>query len=854
MDINDRIRDFRDSVTPDLYRPSDFIDWESLDSLLDRLRPGVIAIQTNEPPGGHTTESLGRALYKEPNTLEVLMLLTAIRSDVRFEDGRQIPARALPNPKIEECQNIASVFLDIGINQTLLGAHELEKQVMVAIIASQADRRRFPTRNRLEYRVQNLVLQALSDANKQGVNCKLVHKSDFPPAAKRKADHVISISDGNPVVVSTVFQTQSGGRQQRDLRTTFPKLRSDLEKDGLVFCLIADGQGIKEASDKALTELLKGVPHCMTMRQGENGALTDVIMQNRYKENSRQSASPALETIIESILAEGGSAKVEDLPSSSTKARLALASYAKKNSELGLVLTGGGKQLAWRRPDDVRLAIKLSEEFGRESALELWSNLIGADIEAVDSVLPRAVVTPTKDSNLPSRFLAFASQDSFANSLVAKIAQTSFEMCPEATLAILLVRQMLSPTNLSELRRQQLILPVNVIVVDVGKLETMAKGLEDPAVSFAKVVLEQSDLEKVSPFVVRGVTPAGMFYGRGEEEATLLSSLGASSVAILGGRRIGKTSLIKHTTSRLLEAGFLPFFCDCQAVRNWEDFGGLISKLWGVDVPRSFRPHHLYNLVEKLAEGKTGKLVILLDEIDQLLDWDMKHTDDEVPESFFRACRAISQENLSQFVFSGERVIARKIWDPHSPHWNFCKPLLLRQLDRTATESLIQEPLLRLGIEIGDKESLGEEVWIRTSGHPELVQFIGDALIRRLNTEVRTRLALDFEDVIAVTDRFEYAEQYIETYWGQATDLEKLVSIFLSQKSSDLKQIMADLERHDIQPNHNTILESLRMLELYGLVKQTDGEFQISAEWFGLALGYYGGATELARRQIQETR
>lgn len=852
MSLNDRIENLRNSITPDLYDPNDFINWDTVQSVIERLQPGILSIKGNKPSRRFTATSLGKAIFEEPNALEVLMILTAIRGAVRFQDGRYIPNRSQSVSSRKECDKVASVFIDIGVDKILGSTEELDQQVLTAVVADQADRRRFPTKTRLEERVSDLVKQAIEHSEKKGIGCELASKSNFPPVAKRASDYVISIKGRNAIVIRIVFQAQAGGRQQRDLKTTYPNLKSEMERDELVLCLIADGQGIKEASDSTLNELLKGVPNCMTLQQAENGALADVIVKNQDWIESKKSTAPALDTIIESILFEGESVSAADLPSSSAQSRMALASYVEKHPDIGLALVKGGDSVKWHRPEEVHLGKELLKKFNPQSALELLARLIGAEFKKVKCSLPAVFVSPPKGANLPVKIIAFSSKDDFSPSLIANAAQKSFELLPDTRLSILIVKDPLSSSDLSALRRQQIVLTVNVIVLDVEMLADMAKGRDDPLDLILQLVLEQSDLEKVSPFVLRGATPAQMFYGREAEEAVLLGSLTSNSVAIIGGRRIGKTSLIMHTQKRLSEAGFTSYFCDCQHVRNWEDFGNLVSRRWKVKVPSKFKPHHLFDLMGNLSNTQGKDLVILMDEVDQLLDWDQSHSEDEAPEAFFRACRSISQQGIAQFVFSGERVISQKIWDPHSPHWNFCKPLSLRQLNHQETVSLITEPLINLGITIDEPESLADEVWKRTSGHPELVQFVGDALIKKLNTDSRSRLDLGSNDVVEVTDCFEYAEQYLETYWGQSTNTEKIISIFLSQASTDMKGLTSELKTHSIKLDHASILDSLRMLDLYGVIHQSDQQFTLKAEWFGLALGYYGGLGELIDRYAKE--
>ena len=128
----------------------------------------------------------------------------------------------------------------------------------------------------------------------------------------------------------------------------------------------------------------------------------------------------------------------------------------------------------------------------------------------------------------------------------------------------------------------------------------------------------------------------------------------------------------------------------------------------------------------RLDDGSGRPLVLLLDEIDRLLDWDYNQTESGVNEAFFRTCRTISQEGKAQFVFSGERIIAQKLWDPHSPHWNFCRPLQLQQLNSEASEKLLLDPLKSLQIEVDNLASFRKAAWHYTSGHPQIIQFLGD--------------------------------------------------------------------------------------------------------------------------------
>jgi hypothetical protein len=263
----------------------------------------------------------------------------------------------------------------------------------------------------------------------------------------------------------------------------------------------------------------------------------------------------------------------------------------------------------------------------------------------------------------------------------------------------------------------------------------------------------------------------------------------------------------------------------------------------------------LFDVVSQLRQRGNDRVVILLDEIDQLLDWDRKrHGEDNVSEAFFRVCRSISQQGLAQFVFSGERTIADRIWDPASPHWNFCRPLMLRQLTEAATRELILEPLKGMGIAMVSADEIAAATWDRTSGHPELVQVIGDGMVSQVNSRSRTEIYCDVDDVFNVTDNYEFAEQYLETYWGQATTLEKLLSLLLQHEGRSLDFFATWLHAAGINVELGKIQSGLRMLELYGVADQDSVGYSLRLNWFEAAASYYGGIDAAIHRFAAELK
>jgi hypothetical protein len=853
-DVEDLIR----TVTPDLYRAEDLVRWEQVSAQLEAWQPGIRALEHLATTAYKDQSALGSVLAEEPSAYEVLKRLLSMRGAIGFADGRELPARL---SDVHNLNSVAELFTDIGVWEVLKPYARVEPMAKVALIAAGADRRRFNVRGRLDEWVKQAVTVAIETIEQDsGLQLAMADPRSVPvlkdSSAPRALDYILTV-DGSPfAAVATVFQTSSGGRQQRDLARTYSALQRELDEVPAGLILIVDGRGIRETPRRVLSEMITGVAACMTFRQADEGALATALIDLAKHSGVREELTAPLDRLIENLLHDKLRVDVADLPVSQDRGRLALVGYETDHPELALTLTSDGTALEWTRIDSVRRAARLSsmnQEDAVRSAVEVFAELIEASLVARPTPSSSVeasytvVVEKRQDPVLPRYTLVMSSPDAPTAFVLRSTAKESAKEASEAKLAVLIAPIAPPPEEFAGL---QAALAATVVVLDYQDLLKIAQTAELPRDGFVSAVLERADVAKVSPFVVRSVTPERIFFGREKEQATLVSTLASNSVALLGGRRIGKTSLLRRAESWLRDGDFFPVFGDCQTVGSWEEFGRLVRREWECEVPHDFKPPNLFDVVEQLADRSNNRLVFLLDEIDHLLSRDQSVEFEGVREAFFRACRAISQQGLAQFVFSGERTIAKKLWDPQSPHWNFCRPLQLRQLDREPAERLLVTPLQSLGIELLNEAEFRQLAWRFTSGHPQLIQLLGDRLVDLVSDKPRgSRGQLALDDLAEVVERLSYAEPYLETYWGQATDLEKLVSAVVAMGLTVPKEITAYVsERYNIPLTGDAALAALRMLELYGIVDPEKDGYKIRAEWFGDALEWYGGAQQVGRR------
>jgi len=840
------IQEFRDSVTPILLAQDDFIKWGAVNAALSKHEKAALSLQRLRDSGEVNEKSLAKVLAENPDAYEVALSLIAF-----MRTGSQTSKWGLPDRVPGSAagrEHLASQLLHIGLDRAWSGSAPISDLLRVAEVFKDSFRRRFRSGERVETSASKIVREAIHDANQELREPARIGANGLPDSQLRRSlDYVIFIGDRPVLGISTVFQNQSGGRQQRDLSVTYPALQTKMLEYGIDLVLIADGQGIREASDRTLQSLFANVCYPMTLSQAGDGALMTALLDVAHRPPPESLDAGAVSRLITEALNVRDNIKASELPLSQSPAVIALANYFENHRNLNLKLRPDGDELSWAEPEAVSEARAVTARFDAERAIRAFANKIGSSETEVcaEELFHRSLVETPDSPPFTGKALVAANSSGLTSDLIRDLGRQALELAPGSPFAFLLAKEDLSESEIKSLRKRQALLPVNIVVIGAGLLRRISRS-RDPITVLTDAILNQSDLTKVSPFILSNATPERMFYGREAEAATILGTLGTNSVALLGSRRIGKSSLLRRVRFELQEANFLPFFGDCQTVRTWQDFAALASTEWGVESPADFRPPHLAGLIKSLSQGSEKPVVILLDEIDQLLDWDQSHTEDSVPEAFFRTCRSLSQDGVAQFVFSGERTIAQRNWDPHSPHWNFCRPLELTQLTEEAATALLFEPLRAMNIRIEDEAAFKSEAWRLTSGHPQIVQYMGDRLIRRLDAESdRKSLQLSADDIRTVAQSYEFAEHYLNTYWGQATSFERDVTLKILSKPLAINDLFEKVRSDQPGLEEIYLQAAIRMLQLYGIVNENDGKIGLRARWFQDALSFFGSASEI---------
>src|SRR5215831_15139301 len=337
-----------------------------------------------------------------------------------------------------------------------------------------------------------------------------------------------------------------------------------------------------------------------------------------------------------------------------------------------------------------------------------------------------------------------------------------------------------------------------------------------------EIILQQGiELSNLSPYVVRGPVPEKMFFGREREIKTVSQGLIKADYAIVGGRRIGKSSILQRLNRFLNnDPRYRAYYVDCEEKFSYPD---LFLALFREPLER-VDPLSIRKLLMRLKGEETARqLIFLLDEVDELLALDAKS---EAQGQLFKTFRALSHEGICRFVFSGSRTLYQHLRDPRSPFFNFCEDLVLKPLEEKSVAEIVTKPMHQLGLELPEEELLIDRIISFSSCHPNIAQWLCDRLIK---TSSARQITIEGLEKIAADP--EYVRHYVQTAWGDATPMEKLISLVADEPKFDFQELCQKLSRYRLA-DKSMIRDGLEMLQLYGLLDRNENEYYFALRQF----------------------
>ncbi len=362
-----------------------------------------------------------------------------------------------------------------------------------------------------------------------------------------------------------------------------------------------------------------------------------------------------------------------------------------------------------RRDDAQRRARQLAER------LELRGDAILRDgpkqIRMTDLKTPQSFLL-----NLPLVRLAFAPDALSAEDILAGLRSAA---APFGTMTVAIT---ISAARAETLRRTAADRTELVAALSSRDLTAILLA-SDPLRQFARALAEQAPPSRLSAYQRGGgVSRAAAFFGRETELSNILNREPANYF-LVGGRQVGKSSLMKEVERRLKARGGTE--CVYFALAD-ADLGSALAR------SLELSDETVDAAIAELGRPGAPQRWILIDEADFFVE-----ADAERGYQMLAVFRKLSEERRAYFMLSGFWVLYRGIaFDYASPIRNFGEQIRLGALDGKAAHDLATKPMDALGLSYAH-ESLVDRIYRQTGGRANLMVTVCDEIIKRIGREDR---------------------------------------------------------------------------------------------------------------------
>jgi hypothetical protein len=375
----------------------------------------------------------------------------------------------------------------------------------------------------------------------------------------------------------------------------------------------------------------------------------------------------------------------------------------------------------------------------------------------------------------------------------------------------------------------------NLVLVGAEEQKRITQSRR-PSGELLDMIAAQIPISYLSPYETRAPVTGSRFFGR-ESEITRILSSPDTNHAILGIRRIGKTSLLRETERLLAERdeSTRVIYLECSDLLSTDDYiREVVRKLNPKELPRLQMQKYVFffpNFLERMHQFHKVKLIFLLDEIDNLVimqrgDWEL-----------FRMLRASSNKGACQYIMAGFREAMREQYMLDSPFYNFAQEIRISEFSRQQARELISVPMENLRVRIRNEEEVVNRIYNETAGHPNLIQYYCMILLRRLDQTGQREITPD--SLIDVYADEGFTSHLLTSFMQNTENREKalIYAILMSaenagSKSFSHEEIDRVLRSGGITLQQTSIDEALNLLTLAGVIHRKGREFYFTSPVF----------------------
>ncbi len=335
----------------------------------------------------------------------------------------------------------------------------------------------------------------------------------------------------------------------------------------------------------------------------------------------------------------------------------------------------------------------------------------------------------------------------------------------------------------------------------------------DPLVPFTRIISSRVEIARLSAYQRGGgVKRAAGFFGRHKELGHILNREPANYL-LVGGRQMGKSSLLKEVQRRLESRD--GFECISATLQDDDVVEPLADAL---DLPLDATIDDVIRALRR-QPGAPPKFV-LVDEADTFVA-----SENERGYSNLAKLRRVTEEGHAYFIFAGFWEMYRSITlDYASPIRNFGEILHLGPLDDNAARRLITDPTSALNISFAS-DDLVSSIIDMTGGRANLIAIICDELVKGLGQFERVITAGMLNTVsksMSVRDALGGWQALSGRGASRANRVDRIVIAASADAASFTAQdIDAVFEKAAIPYTMEEIRESISRLEIAYIIRRT---------------------------------
>ena len=357
-----------------------------------------------------------------------------------------------------------------------------------------------------------------------------------------------------------------------------------------------------------------------------------------------------------------------------------------------------------------------------------------------------------------------------------------------------------------------------------------------PTGELLDIISAQVPISYLSPYETRAPVTGSRFFGREHEISRILANPDTNH-AILGIRRIGKTSLLRETERILLEqeAAARVVYLECSDLLSTDDYiREVVRKLNPRELPRLELQKYVFffpNFLERMSKQFKSKIIFLLDEVDNLVimqrgDWEL-----------FRMLRASSNKGACQYIIAGFREAMREQYMLDSPFYNFTQEIRLSEFTRQQARNLVVTPMENLRVRFKNEDEVISRIYEETAGHPNLIQYYCLILLRQLDQTGEREISP--KSLIDVYADEGFTSHLLTSFMQNTENREKalIYALMMSTKEAGSKgfgqeEIDNVLRKGGISLPQKDIDEACNVLTLAGVIHRKGKEFHFTSPVF----------------------